>query len=156
MGQVLLILPLAISFLGHMQAVSASDPVHGILAIDVMDPRSEVTQKINDHLLMRLESNSDHEWEVQVIRQPSTEPPSNLLYHSDQWHGPYPTQVFAWHVSSKYFPDERWLCVRGYPYEVVIRIRDVVTRGIGQDINFVRGTIEVEWFHRQCKRGFGY
>ena len=46
--------------------------------------------------------------------------------------------------------------VREHPYEVMVRLKDVETHGVGQDIYFVRGKIEVEWFQRQCKRGFGY
>ncbi len=84
---------LAISLLACLQTASASDALQGMLTIDVMDPRSEVTQNINDRLLLRLKSEGDHEWEIQVIKRPSAEFPENLLYHSDQWHGPYPTQV---------------------------------------------------------------
>jgi hypothetical protein len=156
MREILINSVLAVSLLACLQTASAGDPLHGMLTIDVMDPRSEVTQNINDRLLLRLKSEGDHEWEVQVIKRPSAEFPENLLYHSDQWHGPYPTQVFAWHVSSQYFPNERWLCVREHPYEVMVRLKDVETHGVGQDIYFVRGKIEVEWFQRQCKRGFGY
>jgi hypothetical protein len=129
---------------------------NGTLTLDVMDARPEISRVIDDRLLLRLRSQGDHEWEAEVLQRPATQFPENLLYHSRQWHGPYPTQVFAWHVASRRFPDERWLCVRGNPYEVAIRLKDIATEGAGADARFVRGTIEVEWFRRQCKRGFGY
>ena len=128
----------------------------GALAIDLRDPRAQVSQNIDDGLLLRLVSQGDHEWEVQVVARPPGEFPENLLYHSTQWHGPYPTQIFAWHVATGRFPHERLLCVRGRPYELAVRLKDVQTQGTGADAHFVRGAVEVEWFQRPCTRGFGY
>ena len=142
--------------LAGILSASAQGRSSGTLTLDVMDPRPEVTQVIDDRLLLRVRSQGDHDWEVQVVERPLREFPENLLYHSPEWHGPYPTQVFAWHIASRTFPDERWVCVRGFPYEVTIRLKDMATEGKGPDAHFVHGTVEVQWFHRACKRGFGY
>ena len=142
--------------LAGVMPASAQEHSNGTLALDVMDPRPEVTQAIDDRLLLRVHSQGDHDWEVQVVERPLREFPENLLYHSSEWHGPYPTQVFAWNVAERRFPEERWLCVRNHPYEVAVRLANMATDGAGPDARFVHGTIEVAWFHRQCKRGFGY
>ena len=85
-------------------------------------------------------------WDVQVIQKPfDGKSSSNLLYHSLEWHGPYPSQVDAWHVTEKYFQNERELDVRGYPYRLKIVLVNPVVEGTGSDTRFVSGRVKVSW-----------
>lgn len=99
-------------------------------------------------------SDGDHEWEAEVVDRSPPDTSFNLLYHSLQWHGTYRTQASAPSIVAHEFPDERWLWVRDRAYEVMIRLSNIETRGVGQDAHFVRGTIEVKLFKRPCTRGF--
>ena len=120
----------------------------GSLTFDVADKREVITRSIDKQLLLRVEREDRlaHEpvgWDIQVVRKPFDVNSSNLLYHSREWHGPYPSQVDAWHVAKKYFPNERELDVRGYPYEVkIILVNPVIT---GDGSSFVSGKIKIIW-----------
>lgn len=95
-------------------------------------------------------------WEIAVAESGSKDESPNLLYHSRQWHGPYPSQVYAWHVQQHYFPDTRWLCVAGHPIEVKLQILNAKVKPSGETAVFERGQLHIEWFYRPCSKGFGY
>jgi hypothetical protein len=84
-------------------------------------------------------------WQVAVLRRPVRPGGWNLLYHSRNLHGPYPTDILAWIQQRQYYPDERVLSVYGQPYEIRIRLIDCRTSGTGEDAQFETGTIEVGW-----------
>ena len=85
-------------------------------------------------------------WWVAVMRVPIEHGNFfNLLYHSRSWHGPYPTDVFAWHYGTGRFPDERILPVYGYPYELRVRCPGCAIAGSGPDVHFIDGVVEVGW-----------
>ncbi|NNG16083.1 MAG: hypothetical protein HKM89_06340 [Gemmatimonadales bacterium] len=85
-------------------------------------------------------------WWVAVMRTPVESGTFfNLLYHSKYWHGPYPTDLYAWHFGKTRFPDERILPVHGYPYELRVRCPGCKTRGQGPDVHFTEGMVEVGW-----------
>jgi hypothetical protein len=120
----------------------------GSLTFDVRDEREVITRSIDKDLLLRVErANSLGQerfgWNVQVIRKPFDVNSSNLLYHSREWHGPCPSQIYAWHVAKKYFPNERELDVRGYPYQVKIILANPVVGADGS--SFVSGKIKIIW-----------
>jgi hypothetical protein len=84
-------------------------------------------------------------WTVSVVRTSSNVDEPNLLYHSRAWHGPYPTDAFSlWH-HREVFPDERYLPVYGYPYEIRIRLIDCRTSETGDNVVFEAGSMEVAW-----------
>jgi hypothetical protein len=124
-------------------------PRHGgSLRFALADKHAVITRRINKDLLLRLErwdsvGPENFGWDIQVVRKPFAEASSNLLYHSTEWHGPYPSQVCAWHVAKRYFPNERELAVRGYPYEVKIILVNPVVAGDGS--TFVSGEINIVW-----------
>src|SRR3954451_140653 len=75
-------------------------------------------------------------WEV-ALRRANDTAYDNLLYHSTQWHGPYPVHVGAITISQRLFPATRVLpAYRGAPYVVTIRLRDDI-RITGSDTNAV-------------------
>lgn len=85
-------------------------------------------------------------WWVAVMRTGDDSGDSfNLLYHSRSWHGPYPTDLFAWHWGQSRFPDERILPVYGHPYELRIRCLGCTTEGQMPDVRFTDGVVEVAW-----------
>lgn len=129
-------------------AVEANQSEVHAVSFSVTDRRDVITTDIDSELLLRV-YRSGLGWDVQVVRKPYDKlASSNLLYHSPEWHGPYPSQVYAWHVADKYFPNERELETRGYPYEFRIILENPVVEKTGADVTFVSGTIRIIW-HRK-------
>ena len=124
-------------------------PRHGgSLTFAVTAKHPVITRRINKDLLLRVErwdsvGPENFGWDIQVVRKQFAEDSPNLLYHSTQWHGPYPSQVCAWHIAKKYFPNERELAVRGHPYDVKIILVNPVVAGEGP--SFVSGEIKIVW-----------
>lgn len=116
----------------------------GTLSVRVTDDRGSVEQDIDERLVLVLQG-GEFGWDVKAAERPMTLSSPNLLYHSSEWHGPYPTQVYPWNVARQFFPNERKLAIRGYPYEVTIRIVDVRIEGEGDQAKFKEGTILVRW-----------
>ncbi len=116
----------------------------GALSVRVTDDRGSVTQDIDERLVLVLQG-GESGWDVKVVEKPMTFASPNLLYHSAAWHGPYPTQVYPWNVAQRFFPNDRKLAVRGYPYGVTIRIVDIRIEGEGDRAKFKEGTILVRW-----------
>jgi hypothetical protein len=138
---------LAVLVLGGLN-LEAKQRYAGKLTFDVRDKRELITRSISKDLLLRVKRvrSARQEyfgWDVEVVRKPIEANSSNLLYHSKEWHGPYPSQVDAWQVATKYFPNQRELDVRGYPYEVKLILIDPVVEGAGE--SFVSGSIQILW-----------
>ena len=116
-------------------------------SFDVLDSRRTIYRDISKNLVLRVVKD-DLGWNVQVTRKPITRKSNwNLLYHSLQWHGPYPSQVSAWHVARRYFPNERTLYVRGYPYEVRIALVNPVVEA---EDTFKSGRIKISWARKRA------
>ncbi len=111
----------------------------------VTDTTPVFERPLGASLLIRVQHQPPFGWTVTVVPRASRLDRPNLLYHSRSWHGPYPTDVFAWSHQQHYFPDERLLPVYGYPYEIRIRLIDCRTSGSGEAAVFETGTIEVAW-----------
>jgi hypothetical protein len=87
-------------------------------------------------------------WDIAVVAANDTLA-ENLLYHSREWHGPYPTQVYAWSEAERYFGDgERIMPVRGYPWVVRLRCEGCKTEGRGERARFTAGMVHVAWERR--------
>lgn len=120
------------------------------LRVDVTDPRNEITQAIDATLMLRV-VRVPHErvphfgWEVQVVERTTRGSGNNLLRRKTSSGGPHPTDVLAWLSRDRHFPDDRTLIVRGYPYEIRIRLIDCRTEPIDDDASFVSGRVEISW-----------
>src|ERR1700742_4608910 len=106
------------------------------LFFSLTDGRKVIVRSINRDLLLRVVKDSsvkqkDYGWMVQVVRKPYKNSSSNLLYHSRGTLGAHPSQVYAWHVSQKQFPNERALKVAGYPITVRIELLKPAVEGEG-------------------------
>ncbi len=84
-------------------------------------------------------------WYISVVRQPAGPQRTNLLYQSLSWHGPYPTDLFAWIHEERYSPDERILPVYDYPYELRLRCAGCETVKTASGVRFSAGMVEVGW-----------
>lgn len=84
-------------------------------------------------------------WQAGVYARPVGPTRHNLLYHSRRWHGPYPTDLFAWSHRRAYFPDDRTLPVHGWPYDVRLVCRGCATEGDSTLAHFTAGTVEIGW-----------
>lgn len=146
---VLALLPLPNAFAEEADAAGVIElplPYHG----------DEVRKPINKKLLLVARPDSDEGLDIEAVDAHSGPAPLNLLYHSKDWHGPYPTQVYAWQVAEGYFPNSRWVCVRGYPIEVHISIEHPTVKKGGEEAVFAGGKLVVAWFNHPCTRGFGH
>lgn len=129
----------------------------GMLAFDVTDGRKIITRDMGGRLLLRVVkersvSQEHYGWRVEVVRQPYRRTSRNLLYHSRRTLGAHPSQVYAWHVTSAEFPNERALEVSGYPVTVKVTLINPVAEGAGPDGRFVSGMIEITWERKEKGR----
>ena len=115
------------------------------MRFDVGDSTPSFERPLDSALALRVERVTEFGWIVSVTRRSTEADQPNLLYHSREWHGPYPTDVFAWSFARRLFPDERSLPVYGHPYEIRVRLIDCHASGSGSDATFTSGTIEVAW-----------
>lgn len=126
----------------------------GTLTFDVTDRRGVITRDMGGRLLLRVVkeksvSQEHYGWRVEVVRQPYRRSSRNLLYHSRRTLGAHPSQVYAWHVTSAEFPNERELDVWGYPVAVRVTLIDPAAEGRGADGRFVSGTIKITWGRKE-------
>jgi len=133
---------------------SESKPADGRIELSLPSGDCEVIRKAISPKLTLIVNPDGNGWDVEVIKKSPTDPGYNLLYHSDHWHGPYPTQVYAWQVAEDYFDNSRWLCVRNYPVEVHILLLDPKVIKEGDEFVFKSGKLIIEWFNRRCTHPF--
>jgi hypothetical protein len=124
---------------------AAPEPCPRPFVVPLADRRDEVRCELGEGLVLRLlrapADTATAGWDVAVTRADENFGP-NLLYHSVGWHGPYPSQVMAWHEGKNLFPSERLLAVRGHPLAVTIRVvAPSVAQSGGQRI-FTGGRLE--------------
>lgn len=128
----------------------AGEPREQPLRVEVTDPRPEITRPIDAALILRM-VRVPHErvphfgWEVQVLERATRGSGTNLLRRKTFSGGPHPTDVLAWLVRDRRFPDDRTLIVPGHPYEIRIRLIDCRTEPIGNDVSFVSGRVDISW-----------
>ena len=132
-----------------------------MLTFDVTDARRVITRDMGRGLLLRVVkersvSQEHYGWRVEVVRKPYRQSSRNLLYHSRRTLGAHPSQVYAWHVTSGEFPNERALDVWGYPITVRVTLINPTAEGAGPDGRFVSGTLKISWERkRHGSRAFG-
>ena len=135
------------------QRAPAARP-NGTLTFDVTDGRRVITRAMGGNLLLRVVkeksvSQEHYGWRVEVVRQPYRRTSRNLLYHSRRTLGAHPSQVYAWHVATAEFPNERELDVWGYPITVRVTLIDPTVEGVGVDARFASGAIKITWGHKE-------
>ena len=131
------------------QTVNRGRPV-SMLTFDVTDARRLITRDMGRGLLLRVVkersvSQEHYGWRVEVVRKPYRQSSRNLVYHSRRTLGAHPSQVYAWHVTSGEFPNERALEVLGYPVTVRVTLINPTAEGAGPDGRFVSGTLKITW-----------
>ena len=123
------------------------------LRLSVLDSTPSFERSIGPGLRIQVRNDPPLGWSVSVVSsRPSNKDPSNLLHHSRDWHGPHPSDVYAWSYASRFYSDERILPVFGRPHEVRIRLVDCRTSGAGEEAVFVDGSIEVAWRRTSAPR----
>ena len=128
---------------GFPLAVPATQ-ARGELILVVTDTVSHVVRQIAPNLRLEVRANSGG-WEVAVVSSADRRA-DNLLYHSREWHGPYPTQVYPWLEATNYFGRAvRVLPARGYPWVVQLSCEGCVTTGSGTSTRFAAGVLHVSW-----------
>ncbi|HYG09652.1 MAG TPA: hypothetical protein VD835_06740 [Pyrinomonadaceae bacterium] len=158
MKKVLLLIAIVLcgGSIGFAQTVDGGQPGGG-LAFDVTDGRKVITRDMGRGLLLRVVkersvSQEHYGWRVEVVRKPYRSSSRNLLYHSRRTLGAHPSQIYAWHVTSGEFPNERALEVWGYPVTVRVTLINPVAEGAGPDGRFVSGTLKITWERKEKGR----
>jgi hypothetical protein len=133
------------ALLPHSFIVGAKQKPATSFSFDVTDSRAAIYRDVSRDLILRVVK-EEKGWRVQVASKPtSNESAWNLLYHSLKWRGPHPSEVYAWHVSERYFSNERTLGVRGYPFEVRIVLMNPAVDGEGARARFKSGKVKISW-----------
>jgi hypothetical protein len=119
------------------------------LTLSVTDTTQHIERRIARGLQLEVRRQGTYAraagWDVAVYATGDTAR-ENLLYHSREWHGPYPTQVYAWSEAENYFgKGARELPVRGHPWLVLLECVECVTEGTGDVARFTRGELKIEW-----------
>jgi hypothetical protein len=154
--QLLLAIILCAAALAPARTNGAAAP-GGTVSFDVTDGRSVITRDMGENLLLRVVkersvSREHYGWRVEVVRRkPYRRDARNLLYHSRRTLGAHPSQVYAWHVASGEFPNERNLDVSGYPLTVRVELVQPSVEGLAADSGFVSGKIRITWGHKQAE-----
>jgi hypothetical protein len=121
----------------------------GSVAMPVTAP-SGITRRISQKLTLSIDRRVDAAgiWSWEVAVRDGRKTGENLLYHSREWHGPYPTMIDAWTIRDHYFPPSSELTVRGYPWQVSIECDACKVGGKRTREHFVSGTLRVRWRRR--------
>jgi hypothetical protein len=132
-------------------AQARSFPASGAVELPVTAPKG-VTRRISEKLILTVDRRVDADgiWSWEVGVRDGGNAAENLLYHSREWHGPYPTMIDAWIIRDHYFPASNELPVRGYPWRVAITCVACEVAGERTKEHFVSGTIRVRWRERQA------
>lgn len=149
MHKTLFICALLLLFLSCPRAVSGQQTGNAI-QLDVTDRRKVVTRSIGRGLLLKVvkERSERHEhfgWRLEVVRKPYRHASPNLLYRNKAGYGADQSQVYAWHLAERQFPNERELKVRGYPYTVRVVLADCAVEGSGAEARFISGEMRISW-----------
>jgi hypothetical protein len=139
------------------QTTAATGRSRRMLTFDVTDGRKVITRDMGGGLLLRVVKersvNQEHYgWRVEVVRKPYRRSSRNLLYHSRRTLGAHPSQVYAWHVTSNQFPNDRELDVLGRPIRVRVELINAVAEGDGPDSRFVSGEVRITWNESRTTR----
>lgn len=141
---------LAFLFLTGVLVTNVEAQTAGSLSVGLTDKSKIIERSIDKKLLLRVIKDSsvtveDFCWIVEVVRRPSRDSSPNLIYTNPAGKTADASQVCAWQVIDQYFPNERTMKVRGYPYSVKISLVDPKTRGRESDTAFISGELKIEW-----------
>jgi hypothetical protein len=120
---------------------AASPPQITTIQFVVTDPRSELTQSLGPHLLLKVHRAVDahrqpYGWDIAVI--------DYLTVCAATARSP--TIFYAWHFREMFFPPKRILPVYGYPFEILVECKDCqVDRSSATEMHFTAGIVEVAW-----------
>ena len=132
------------------QNIKAQNNQSNTLLIDVTSNQKVISRSIDKNLLLRVvkESSASQKnfgWRLEVVRKPYRINSANLVYHKKMATRSAPSQIYAWHISDNYFPNEREIKVRGYRFVVKIELINCQTEGSGPDGRFISGKLKVSW-----------
>ena len=129
---------------------AASPPQITTIQFSATDPRSEITQSLGPHLLLKVHRAVDahsqpYGWDIAVVDRRLGDHP-NFLFDCLCGHGPQPSDLYAWHFREMFFPPKRILPVYGYPFEIRVECKDWQVDGSSAtDTHFTAGIVEVAW-----------
>jgi hypothetical protein len=122
----------------------------GEITINLTEKRKIHEVQINKDLILRVVKDSsvkhkDFGWIIEVIRKPFRKNSRNLIYQNKTGTTADLSQIYAWHIGSLDFPNDRKLKIMGYPLTVKINLLNPKTKGEGPDARFVAGKLKIIW-----------
>ena len=132
-----------------VQIASVAAQTNGI-TINLTSGKKVYTRSIDKTLSLRIVKdssveNKDFGWLVEVVKKPYRKTSENLVYQNETGTTADASQIYAWHISSGEFPNERELNVKNYPYAIKISLVEPKTAGEGPDAKFLSGKLKISW-----------
>jgi hypothetical protein len=141
------VLPTLFAIAGAGQPAMAASHPAGI-ALPLNAP-ADVAEIASDSLTLRV-SGDPGAFDVEVTsRRPVRGCARNLVHWAP--HGPDPSEILPWQVTSMHFPNRRSIPVCGHPLMVEISIDPVAVGGAGDGAKFTAGTLRV-WIGERHSR----
>ena len=132
---------------GAARATTATQ--HASIAIPLAAP-TDVTRAESPSLSLRV-SGDPGAFDIEVTsRNPVRGCPHNLVHRAP--HGPDPSEVLPWQVTSRRFADTRWIAVCGFPLVLEVSIADAQVGGAGGAARFTAGTLRLAISGRRVNR----
>lgn len=149
MKKILFTLLLLVFGFTALQSINAMKPT-GELQIDLTDDRKVVETDFGKKLVLRVLKDSsveykDFGWILEVKRKSSKRNLRNLIYTNPTGTTADKSQIYAWQVGSKEFPNYRVLTVKGQPQKIKVELINPVVEGEGENTRFVSGTLKISW-----------
>lgn len=122
----------------------------GEIKIDLTEKQKVFVVDIGNDLMLRVVkdssvAHSDFGWILEVVKKPYRQTSRNLIYTNKTGTTADRSQVYAWHVAGKEFPNHRVLAIKGYSKKIKVDLIDPGVRGVGEDARFVSGKLKISW-----------
>lgn len=124
----------------------------GEIQIDLTDQRKVFETDFGTNLVLRVRKDSsvqnrDFGWILEVNYKSSKRDAKNLIYSNPTGTTADRSQVYAWQVGNREFPNYRVLTVKGRPQIIKVTLIDPKIEGEGENARFTSGKLKISWSH---------
>lgn len=120
------------------------------LTIDLTSRQMVFTRDIGADLMLRVVKDSsvnyrDFGWILEVVKKPHRKNSRNLIYQNRTGTTADLSQIYAWHIGDRDFPNVRYLKIKNNPVRLKINLKNPKVKGTGPDARFVSGKLTITW-----------
>lgn len=124
----------------------------GGVQIDLTDERKIFETDFGANMVLRVIKDSsvqhrDFGWILEVNYKSAKRGAQNLIYSNPTGTTADKSQIYAWQVGSREFPNYRALTVKGQPQIVKVTLIDPKVEGEGENARFTSGKLKISWRH---------